>query len=592
MRRLPRKATAAGFAVVIGAAVCVLAMASVDGAAAPAAPSATAAAPRLFTTVVRRDVPVEGGVGEISCPTKTVRGGPSWVAVGGGVLGRDSYALGGSYPSIAVNKRRGWAAFLTPMPSFLPIGGTRFQELVTDDANRGGPWVHRHHILLPSSLLIKAPWPKVYSSLRMYVVCASIVPGGSPFRMVTSVSRRDVPADGDTAQVGCINAVAGGVVAGTGYAVGGSYAAFNSKGRLSGWSGRLTELPRFTFMGGTRFQRVLTDVGNRASYWSHRHHVLLPSPLVMAGRYTGYSSVRMSVVCAGITPATGLYRLNTTVVSRDVPVDSGAGQIFCPSGTSALGGGVAGRAGYAVGGSYPVRDQNGQAIGWAGSLTELPRTTLLGNGGLERQRIETKPANQGSYWQHVHHIILPPALLEGRIPRGYSSVRLHVVCASLGTTTTPLGGGPPKKAPPPPPAPPAPTTTTAPPPPPPPPPPTTTTTTTTAALPDLVIRKLFLDMSNLTWNIVIRNDGDADAPATKTGFTQPKGSDERRIDTPPIEAGDSVTVTAECPYGSIGEAKARADAGDKVDEKDEDNNGESAKGGLQGDDGEFRCRYP
>lgn len=86
------------------------------GLAAGVAGLAAAADLRLITTVVSRDVPVEGGVGQISCPTKTLRGGPSWVAVGGGVAGKPGYAVGRSYPSFADAKgRRGWTAFLTPL---------------------------------------------------------------------------------------------------------------------------------------------------------------------------------------------------------------------------------------------------------------------------------------------------------------------------------------------------------------------------------------------------------------------------------------------------------------------------------------------
>ena len=124
-------------------------------------------------------------------------------------------------------------------------------------------------------------------------------------------------------------------------------------------------------------------------------------------------------------------------------------------------------------------------------------------------------------------------------------------------------------------------------------PPPTTTTTTEQQLPDLVVRKLSLDGSTLVWNIEIRNRGNGDAPASKTGLTQPTGSDERQIDTPPIKAGDSVTVTAQCPFGTIGKAKARADANNDVTESDEgNNNSDQVTGGIQGGDGESRCRFP
>ena len=97
-----------------------------------------------------------------------------------------------------------------------------------------------------------------------------------------------------------------------------------------------------------------------------------------------------------------------------------------------------------------------------------------------------------------------------------------------------------------------------------------------------------MDGSTLVWNIEIRNRGNGDAPASKTGLTQPAGSEERRIDTPPIQAGDSVTVTAQCPFGTTGKATVRADAGSDVAESDEGNNtAESELSGVEG-----RCRFP
>jgi subtilase family serine protease len=107
-----------------------------------------------------------------------------------------------------------------------------------------------------------------------------------------------------------------------------------------------------------------------------------------------------------------------------------------------------------------------------------------------------------------------------------------------------------------------------------------------------VVNKVSLNSSTLFWNIEIRNRGNGDAAASKTELNQPPGS-ERRIDTPPIKAGDTVTVTAECPYGSIGEATVRADADDDVAESDENNNtSDPVHGGIQGGDGKYRCRYP
>jgi hypothetical protein len=579
---------AAGFFVGVAGAVSGLAVASVGGVSAPAVPSAAAASPyRLTTSVVRRDVAVNSSAAQISCPLKTLRGGPAWVAVGGGVASGNGYAVGSTYPALdARGRAKVWSGSLRELPRFAALGGRPEQTVLTDVGNHGTFWHHRHHVYLPSPLLERRN-PKGYSSVPMSVVCASVAPSTGP-RLVTTVVSRDVPVDSGVAQIACpgaSRAVGGGVVSSNGYAVGGSFPLLNSKGVPRGWSGILTELPRSTMLGGRPEQTVLTEVGNHGTFWHHRHHVYLPSPLLVGQSYKGYSSVRVYAVCATLQPAASPYRLTLSVATRDVPTNSGAAQIACAKGSNAVGGGVVGKTGFAVGSSLPVVDARGQATGWSGSLRELPKARPGG-----RLRVLTDVAlRQSTIWHHRHGAYLPSSLLVGGVYRGYSSVRLYVVCASVGLGSSPLGGGtktvvaPPK--PPPPPA----TTTTAPPPPP---PPTTTTTTAAPKLPDLVIRKFSLNTSTLTWNIVIRNDGDADAPASKTGLTQPKGTDERRIDTPPIKAGDSVTVTSQCEYGSVGEARARADAGNKIDEKDEDNNNASATGGLKGDDGVFRCRLP
>jgi hypothetical protein len=207
--RLPKKAIAAGFSVGIAAAVSALAVASVDGVAAPATPSAAVAGPRLMTTVVRRDVPVNGGVARISCP-KTLRGGPSWVAVGGGVEGKNGYAVGGSYPVVdARGRAKSWAGTLTELPRVRPLGG-RPEQGLTSDAGLSSYWRHHHHAILPSALLVRGDY-KGYSSVRMYVVCASLVPSGRPYRLVTTIRSRDVPVDSDVARISCLKAVAGGV---------------------------------------------------------------------------------------------------------------------------------------------------------------------------------------------------------------------------------------------------------------------------------------------------------------------------------------------------------------------------------------------
>jgi hypothetical protein len=411
---------------------------------APPSPPPTTTTPsyRLVTTVVRRDVPVDGGVGRISCP-KSLRGGPSWLAVSGGVVDKTGYAVDRSSP--AFNDRgtaKDWSAALTQMPPFGPLGGRPEQALTTDIAHTYGPTRHRHDVSLPSKLLVGGTYGN-YSSLGMSVVCASIAPAGGP-RLITTVATRDVPVDSDVARIGCPNAwraVGGGVLGHTGYAVGGSFPWLNSSGQPRGWSGTLEELPHATPLGARPEQRVRTDVGNHGTFWHHRHDAYLPGSLLVGGPYKGYSSVRMYVVCAALEPEPSLYRLKMSVASRDVP-SSGVAQISCPTGSSAVGGGVVGKTGYAVGGSYPVVDARGQATGWAGTLTELPRVRPLGNGGTAEQTVLTEAANWGTFLHHRHHILLPPNLLVGGGYKGYSSVRMYVVCASLETKGL---EGPPKR---------------------------------------------------------------------------------------------------------------------------------------------------
>lgn len=188
--------------------------------------------------------------------------------------------------------------------------------------------------------------------------------------------------------------------------------------------------------GGRPEQTVLTESGLTATVWHHRHHVYLPSPLLVGQSYKGYSSVRMYAVCATLQPAASPYRLNLSVATRDVPTNSGAAQIACPQGSNAVGGGVVGKTGFAVGSSLPVVDARGQATGWSGTLRELPKATPVG-----RQRVLTDVALRPStIWHHRHGAYLPSSLLVGGVYRGYSSVRLYVVCASVGLGSSPLGG--------------------------------------------------------------------------------------------------------------------------------------------------------
>ena len=91
------------------------------------------------------------------------------------------------------------------------------------------------------------------------------------------------------------------------------------------------------------------------------------------------------------------------------------------------------------------------------------------------------------------------------------------------------------------------------------------------------------------WNVDVRNAGQATAAASSTGLKRSCCLDELLIATPQLAPGESVTVTAECPQGSMAQATARADATNVVPEMDEDNNQRASVPG-EGVDG--RCRYP
>ena len=89
------------------------------------------------------------------------------------------------------------------------------------------------------------------------------------------------------------------------------------------------------------------------------------------------------------------------------------------------------------------------------------------------------------------------------------------------------------------------------------------------------------------WKVVVRNVGNAGAGASVTGVT--RAGQEVLVGTPALAPGASVTVRTECPYGSLANATARADATNVLAESNEaDNNGASAPGG--GTNG--RCRHP
>ncbi len=107
--------------------------------------------------------------------------------------------------------------------------------------------------------------------------------------------------------------------------------------------------------------------------------------------------------------------------------------------------------------------------------------------------------------------------------------------------------------------------------------------------PDLVVDRVYAaSEESWMWVVDVRNAGYGAAPASQTGLTR-FGADEALIDTPALAPGESATVKTACPYGSIAEATARADAAGAVDESDEGNN-DGASQPPQGVGG--RCRYP
>lgn len=107
--------------------------------------------------------------------------------------------------------------------------------------------------------------------------------------------------------------------------------------------------------------------------------------------------------------------------------------------------------------------------------------------------------------------------------------------------------------------------------------------------PDLVVDRVFLtSATSWLWNVQIRNAGDGAAPPTKTALSQPLQA-QVLIDTPALAPGASVTVTIACPYGSLAEATAQADASNLAEEREEANNARASDLGI-GVGG--RCRWP
>ncbi len=151
-----------------------------------------------------------------------------------------------------------------------------------------------------------------------------------------------------------------------------------------------------------------------------------------------------------------------------------------------------------------------------------------------------------------------------------------VEAKAVGPTPEPPGeAAPPPVEPPPPVPPPGPGPAPAPGPPLPP-----------APRSDLVVDRVYLTNDpRWEWNVDVRNAGAGAAPASRTGLTSPAFDDT--LETPPLAAGQSVTLKRECPYGQLGQATARADVTGIVDESDETNNQASGSGGTAG-----RCRYP
>ena len=180
--RLSRRATVVALASGAAGVVAAVAVAAVEGTGSSTAPVAVAAAPRLVAMVVERDVrPNAAGIAEISCPnTKTLRGGLAWVPVGGALVGSSTTGCISRPPSVSADRKRGWSAKLVQLPPLELINRKPQQQLTTTQGLYPGPWGHSHHVELPPSLLVRGKYDDAYTSLHMFVICASLAGAGSP----------------------------------------------------------------------------------------------------------------------------------------------------------------------------------------------------------------------------------------------------------------------------------------------------------------------------------------------------------------------------------------------------------------------------
>jgi hypothetical protein len=433
---------------------------------------------RLVTAVQHGEVAVrrDDRRATISCKQPFGKSMGRVFAVGGGVRGDRSYAVGGTFP--VVDKRgwpTGWAGTLTEMPRFKIYTVGRADWPSTDRA-LGRPWNHSHRYSLPSGLLFARNGHEP-STVSMFVVCAHLErtasavssPAGAGYRVVASVRHGVVAAKGGVAQISCGKsfgktvgrslALGGGVQGDRSYAVGATFPVFDAVGRPTGWAGALTEMPRSKMMFN---ERVRTERALAGSVWVHTHHFTMPNGLLRSGAYRSYSKISMYVVCAHLetTARTGPllsaaasgYRLVANVRHAVVAANNrGVAKISCgPSfGKTAgrsfafAGGVVSPDQGYSVGASSPAVDSRGRHTGWAGALTESPRLQIYTLGYAERPTSER--ALTGGPWDHTNRYVLPSGLLRLGVQRGYSTVSMYVVCAQLERTTTtppPMGTTP------------------------------------------------------------------------------------------------------------------------------------------------------
>jgi hypothetical protein len=313
----------------------------------------TASGYRLVTSVRRAVVAVDNNrVGKIYCSQPFGKDAGRAFAVGGGVRGDQSYAVGGTFPVIdKLGRPTGWAGTLTELPRF-QIYTLGHADRPTTDRALAWPWNHSHRLALPAGLLRQRTY-RDYSTISMYVVCAHLERTASApsslaagYRLVATVRHGAVTATYGVARISCaqpfgkavgrVFALGGGVRGDQSYAVGETFPVFDPDGQPTGWAGALTEMPRFKTLLG---ERMTTDAALTRTFWTHIHHFTMPTGLLQLRNDRDYSKVSMYVVCAHLESTTATrpvllaatpgYRLVASVRHGVVSSKDGAARISC-----------------------------------------------------------------------------------------------------------------------------------------------------------------------------------------------------------------------------------------------------------------------